>query len=425
MVALSAVGYGDRNMLEKTIHFKNGLPVDAFLSTVENIPLHIHQSLEFIMVMEGTLELREAYQSQILNDGDIHIFNPPDLHSLTGLSKTNCVLTLYIDLNYLTKFNSAIKHMSFLCDCDNQKGSSIELLRHMLADIYFHFNDNTYGNTDRLDDDLGSLVTLLLDSFQLFRWLPDGSDHFFYGCPQEFHVNAFHAERIHSVQDYIYNHYAENITLSGLAQHEYLSTYYLSHYIRQATGLSFQQWLSSVRSEFAEKLLVSTNKTISEIALEVGFASTKYLISHFKKWYGCTPSKYRELTASLHCHLPHKYYSCDRMKAEKLLNSYRYESYHSGKDVQKGSLISKSLEKDQLPQKSETARLQHYMNLLLLSGEIYNNMSGKQESHLNHAVSSEALQKELSMLPPEALNSYEAFLAEIMRFLKIPPKKEA
>ncbi|HWQ79776.1 MAG TPA: AraC family transcriptional regulator [Anaerovoracaceae bacterium] len=412
-------------MLEKTIHFKDGLPVDAFISTVENIPLHIHQTLEFVMVLEGALELREAYQSYILNDGDIHIFNPPDLHGLTGLSRTNCVLTLYIDLDYLTKFCAGINHMSFLCDCDNQKGSSVELLRHMLADIYVHFSQGTYANTDRLDHDLGGLVTLLLDSFLLFRWLPDGSDHFLYGCPPEFHINAVQAERIHSVQDYIYNHFTENITLGDLAKHEYLSTYYLSRYIKQSTGLSFQQWLSSVRSEFAEKLLVSTDKTISQIALEAGFASTKYLISNFKKWYGCTPSKYREITASMHSHLPHRYYSCDRIKAEKLLNSYRYENSHSGKDVQKGFSISSSLEKETLPQKSGNAKVRHYINLLLLSGEIYSVLSGADGNHPGHSMTTEALLKELKKIPPETLDSYEAFLAEIMRFLKILPQKEA
>lgn len=411
-------------MLEKVIHFKNGLPVDAFLSTVENIPLHVHQTVEFLMVLEGTLEIREAYQTQILNDGDIHIFNPPDLHSITGLSQTNCVLTLYADLSYLTEQYPAIKNISFLCDCDNQKGSSIELLRRSLADIYFHFNDNQYTDPALLTEDLDRLVNLLLDSFQLFRWLPDGRDHYFYGCPQEFHINAFHAERIRRVQEYIYSHYAENITLSGLAQHEYLSTYYLSHFIRQATGLSFQQWLSAVRAEAAEKLLVSTDKNISDIALEVGFASTKYLISHFKKWYGTTPSKYRELTAGINSQQPHKYYSCDRMKAEKLLNSYRYES-HSGKEVQKGFPISKLLERGKLPQKSESARLQHFMNLLLLSGEIYEAMFHADSSDSARSVAVESLTKELGMLPPDVCKSYEAFLAEVMRCLNILPQKEA
>ena len=91
-------------MLKKTIYFQDGLPMDAFLSTIESIPFHTHQPLEFILVLEGTLEIREGYQPQILNDGDIHIFNTNDLHCITSLSKTNYVLTLYINREYLTRF---------------------------------------------------------------------------------------------------------------------------------------------------------------------------------------------------------------------------------------------------------------------------------------------------------------------------------
>ena len=86
---------------------------------------------------------------------------------------------------------------------------------------------------------------------------------------------------------------------------------------------------------------------------------------HFKKWYDCTPSKYRELTAPLHSRLPHNYYSCDQLKAEKLLNSFRYESSHSGRDIKRGSPISGLLEKDRLPEKSDAARLKHFIKLLV------------------------------------------------------------
>ncbi len=403
-------------MLEKNIQFKNGQPVDAFLSMIENVPLHTNSVLEFIMVLEGTLDIRQGYQSQILNDGDVFIFNPPDLHCIHSLSKSNFVLTMYLDLDYLTKFCPTIQQMSFLCDCDNQKGSSLDMLRHMLSDIYFRFNENE--DQDWLDESLNSLVQLLLDSFQLFRWQPDEHNNFMYGCPTGFHINPFHVARIQSIENYIYEHYGENITLSSLAQHEYLSTFYLSHFIKQATGLNFQQWLSSVRSEFAEKLLVSTDKNISEIALDVGFASTKYLISHFKKWYGCTPSKYREKTATLHSHLPHKYYSCDRMKAERLLNNYRFESSHSGKDLREGEVIYTSLDKNHLPQKFELLRLQHFLNLLLQSGEICQFMNEISKSQSGQVLSAEILAKELNRSSSMEPNSYEAFLAEIVHYLK-------
>jgi AraC-like DNA-binding protein len=403
-------------MLEKNIQFQNGQPVDAFLSMVELIPMHTNKVLEFIMVLEGSLEIRQGYQSEILNDGDVFVFNPPDLHCISSLSKSNYVLTIYVDLDYLEKFCPTIKQMSFWCDCNTQKGSNLELLRHMLSDLYFRFHE-THDSPDWLDEPLDRLVQLLLDNFLLFRWQPDGKDNYVYGCPSNFQMNSFHLARIHRVENYIYHHYDENITLGSLANQEYLSPYYLSHFIKQVTGLSFQQWLSSVRAEFTEKLLVSSTKNISEIAEDVGFSSTKYLIAHFKKWYGTTPSKYREETSSFHSHLPHKYYVCDRKKAERLLNNYRYESAHSGKVAQEGIQLSGTLEKSQIPQIFELVKLKHFYNLLLRSGEIYQNMSEVLNECDLPEPSVESLAIEFGKLPGDGPNSYEDFLLAFQHYM--------
>ncbi len=404
-------------MLEKNIQFQNGQPVDAFLSMVEHVPMHTNTVLEFIMVLEGSLDIRQGYQSQILNDGDIFIFNPPDLHCISSLSKSNYVLTIYIDLDYLEKFCPTIKQMSFWCDCDTQKGSNLDLLRHMLSDLYFRFHE-PHPSADWLDQPLEQLVQLLLDSFRLFRWQSDGKDNYFYGCPIGFQMNSFHVSRIHRVENYIYHHYAENITLGSLAKQEFLSPYYLSHFIKQVTGLSFQQWLSSVRAEFAEKLLVSSTKNISEISQEVGFSSTKYLIAHFKKWYGTTPSKYREATASHHSNLPHKYYACDRKKAERLLNNHRYESAHSGKVERKGIQLSETLEKPQIPPIFELVKLKHFYHLLLRSGEIYQFMNDLiNECDIPTPTVAE-LAVEFGKMPGEGPNSYEDFLLAFQQYME-------
>jgi hypothetical protein len=50
------------------------------------------------MVLEGALELREGYQTLMLNDGDIHIFNRP-ICTASRPKRTNFVLTLYIDFD--------------------------------------------------------------------------------------------------------------------------------------------------------------------------------------------------------------------------------------------------------------------------------------------------------------------------------------
>ena len=59
------------------------------------------------------------------------------------------------------------------------------------------------------------------------------------------------------------------------ASREHLSIYYLSHVIKEATGLSFQDLLSFIRVEESEKLLLGTNKKIGAIAEETGFSAVR------------------------------------------------------------------------------------------------------------------------------------------------------
>ena len=79
-------------------------------------------------------------------------------------------------------------------------------------------------------------------------------------------------------------------SLSG----EHLSIYYLSHVIKEATGLSFQELLSFIRVEESEKLLLGTNKKIGAISEESGFSAIRYYIKYFTKWFGMHPLEYRK-----------------------------------------------------------------------------------------------------------------------------------
>ena len=82
--------------------------------------------------------------------------------------------------------------------------------------------------------------------------------------------------------------------MSEIADKEHLSIYYLSHIIKEAPGLSFQDLLSYIRVEESEKLLLGTNKKIGAIADETGFSAVRYYIKHFEQWFGMHPLEYRK-----------------------------------------------------------------------------------------------------------------------------------
>ena len=98
---------------------------------------------------------------------------------------------------------------------------------------------------------------------------------------------------IQSAIIYISNNFA-TVTEQELSEVCCLSYNYFSQLFKKNTGKSFKDFLLDTKIYHAEKLLLSTKKNITEIALETGFSTTSHFISHFKKKHGTTPAKFRK-----------------------------------------------------------------------------------------------------------------------------------
>lgn len=72
-----------------------------------------------------------------------------------------------------------------------------------------------------------------------------------------------------------------------------LSYNYFSHAFKMAFGISYTAYLESVRLREAERLLLTTDMEITEIAYRVGFGSASYFIERFRKCYGTPPRLFR------------------------------------------------------------------------------------------------------------------------------------
>lgn len=93
---------------------------------------------------------------------------------------------------------------------------------------------------------------------------------------------------------YLEEHFAEDIALSGVAEKFFFTPAYFSIYFKKRTGQLFSQYLKKVRMEKACEMLVSTNKKVSKIALDVGYSDSAYFGKVFKKHMGCSPEEYRK-----------------------------------------------------------------------------------------------------------------------------------
>ena len=91
----------------------------------------------------------------------------------------------------------------------------------------------------------------------------------------------------------LHENYHTERTVSWYASQANMSTGHFSAIIREATGQSPSEWISSVTTTYAKLLLEQTDKSIKEIANELNFPEQFTFRKYFKRHAGMSPSDYR------------------------------------------------------------------------------------------------------------------------------------
>lgn len=97
---------------------------------------------------------------------------------------------------------------------------------------------------------------------------------------------------------YIHESYPTTIRLDELAQRTNTSERQLERRFMKVFGVSIVDYILRVRINAARELLETTTRTVSDIALAVGFYDHSHFIRNFKRLRGCSPRQYRLLRSS-------------------------------------------------------------------------------------------------------------------------------
>jgi YesN/AraC family two-component response regulator len=101
-------------------------------------------------------------------------------------------------------------------------------------------------------------------------------------------------DRLSDVFDYVKDHYKEDISLIEIAKIAHLTPTSFCRMFKLKTKKSFVEYLNAIRVSNACKLLIETDKGISEIAYECGYKTVSNFNQLFKKLTGTTPKEYRK-----------------------------------------------------------------------------------------------------------------------------------
>ena len=99
---------------------------------------------------------------------------------------------------------------------------------------------------------------------------------------------------IDRVQKYIQSNLMHDVSLSSIAEYMNVSKYYLSHLFKSVTGITITEFRNELRITAAKNLLIHSQKSIDEIAEEMGFSTAAYFTEIFTRAEKIPPSKYRK-----------------------------------------------------------------------------------------------------------------------------------
>ena len=98
---------------------------------------------------------------------------------------------------------------------------------------------------------------------------------------------------VEKVLNFIEANHHRPLELQEVALKMGYSAAYLTDMIRRKTGRTIKQWIIETRMNTARKLLLNTEKSVTQIAHQAGYTDTGYFIRQFKKLHGNTPHSWR------------------------------------------------------------------------------------------------------------------------------------
>ena len=102
-------------------------------------------------------------------------------------------------------------------------------------------------------------------------------------------------QRLERARTLMHARFSEPLDLDAVAREAYLSRFHFAREFRRLFGVTPHQYLTERRVEHAKRMLVQTEKSVTEVCLEVGFSSLGSFSTMFQRRVGRSPNNYRRV----------------------------------------------------------------------------------------------------------------------------------
>lgn len=261
----------------------------------EMTQLHTHSYIELAYVAEGEFRQRILGKEIVFSRGDLCLIDKHCLHQDYLLASPATILFLGISNEMFTE----------IMDENITTHKIIAFLQSALMEAkdvqqFLHFRPGA-GADEEME---GCLYVLLRELYEnsigshyickglllrIFRIMSTKYD-FSLSREQRRTMNWIMFEE---VTGYIRRHYT-HVTIQDLVKEFHFQEDYFNRLIKSRTDMTYSEYVQQIRLEHAERLLLTTDRTVDEIVRSVGYQNKGYFYKIFRGKYGVTPAEYRK-----------------------------------------------------------------------------------------------------------------------------------
>ena len=240
---------------------------------------HAHSSIEVFYLVTGTCSFTVSQQQYEMKQRDMILANAMEPHSY----KADGILCIF-SISYRTFLKFAPDGgCIFFLNSVRENRSVHEDIRYLLHEMIWLETGQMTDRECRIYRDFFGLMDILLLHCR---------DSSYENAAQGRHMPD--DRKLQQVIAYVHSHYRDTISLSQLAKEMYVSTSTLSRFFKKQTGIYFADYVNQVRLAYAVGEMRYTDKNITRIAADCGFANPASFSGLFREYYGMSPNAYRK-----------------------------------------------------------------------------------------------------------------------------------
>lgn len=256
---------------------------------------HIHEYFEILYGISGECEIRLSEETYRFGAGDMVFIDPMEVHRITSETDGDngyLVLKFVPEVLYSSEqptFDLGYMIPYMQMDSGHRKVYRAEELEkspvpEIIRSIFREDEAKEFGYELAIRTDICRIFL-----WTLRNWHKSSCDRM---APNDLPSETLKTLRM--AYEFIENNYAQEIDMADAARYCGMSYTSFSKFFSRFTQCGFAEYLTLIRLKKASILLATTDRSITDIAMETGFSSTSYFIQRFKAYNDVTPSRYRK-----------------------------------------------------------------------------------------------------------------------------------